>query len=361
MALFRSLSPVLSLSTALVLMGCSQQTQEADPRTQAPLVIQSMVQAKADQQRRFLGLVSARVESPLAFRVGGKIDTRHVQNGEHVKKGQLLMTLDPKDLQLDHRARLAAVQAAQAQAEQAESDYKRLSLLVDQGGVSRQAHEQSRQALRSAQANLKSAQAQAEIARNADQYSALKADADGIITAQMGDVGQVVSPGQAVLRLALDGPREVIVSLPEQWDIPLGTRATIELTDSQQSLPARLRELAQSSDPATRSYQARFSFDDETISARLGSSAIVHLTPPEADALNQVPLTALYDPGKGPGVWVIDAQNTVHWQAVTIAKLAQEHAYLSDGPDAGTPIVALGANLLHEGQEVRPETREAKP
>ncbi|MGX9523367.1 efflux RND transporter periplasmic adaptor subunit [Alcaligenes nematophilus] len=360
MALFRSLSPVLSLSAALVLMGCSQQTQEADPRTQAPLVIQSVIQPKADQQRRFLGLVSARVESPLAFRVGGKIDTRKVQNGEHVEKGQLLMTLDPKDLQLDYRARLAAVQAAQAQAEQAQTDYKRLSLLVEQGGVSRQAHEQSQKALRSAQANLKSAQAQAEIARNADQYSSLKAEASGIITAQIADVGQVVSPGQAVLRLAQDGPRDVIVSLPEQWDIPLGTRATIELTDSQESLPAQLRELAQSSDPATRSYQARFSFEGENVTARLGSSAIVHLTPPDADALNQVPLTAIYDAGKGPGVWVIDDQKTVHWQPVTIAKLAQEHAYLSQGPEAGTAIVALGANLLHEGQEVRPETREVK-
>lgn len=361
MTRFRFLSPALSLSVALVLTGCSQQTPEADPRTQAPLVIQSVIQPKADQQRRFLGLISARVESPLAFRVGGKIDTRKVQNGEHVEKGQLLMTLDPKDLQLDHRARLAAVQAAQAQAEQAQSDYKRLSLLVDQGGVSRQAHEQSKQALRSAQANLKSAQAQAEIAHNADQYSSLKAEASGIITAQLGDVGQVVSPGQAVLRLAQDGPRDVIVSLPEQWDIPLGTPATIELTDSQESLPAQLRELAQSSDPATRSYQARFSFEDENITARLGSSAIVHLTPPDADALNQVPLTALYDAGKGPGVWIIDDQKTVHWKPVTIAKLAQEHAYLSDGPDAGTPIVALGANLLHEGQAVIPETRKVKP
>ena len=359
MARFRYLSPALSLSAALILMGCSQQTQESDPRTQPPLVIQSVIQPKADQQRRFLGLVSARVESPLAFRVGGKIDTRKVQNGEHVEKGQLLMTLDPKDLQLDHRARLAAVQSAQAQAEQAQSDYKRLSLLVDQGGVSRQAHEQSRQALRSAQANLKSAQAQAEIAHNADQYSTLKAEASGIITAQLADVGQVVSPGQAVLQLAQDGPRDVIVSLPEQWDIPLGTRATIELTDSQKSASAQLRELAQSSDPATRSYQARFAFEDENLTARLGSSAIVHLSPPDANTLNQVPLTALYNAGQGPGVWVIEDQKTVHWKPVTIAKLAQEHAYLSDGPEAGTPIVALGANLLHEGQEIRPETREA--
>lgn len=306
MARFSYLSPALSLSTALLLIGCSQQAQQPDPRTQAPLVIQSMIQPKADQQRRFLGLVSARVESPLAFRVGGKIETRHVQNGEHVEKGQLLMTLDPKDLQLDHQARLAAVQAAQAQAEQAQSDFKRLSMLVEQGGVSRQAHEQSRQAARSAQANLKSAQAQAEISRNAGQYSSLKAEASGIITAQMGDVGQVVSAGQAVLRLAQDGPRDVIVSLPEQWDIPLGTRATIELTDLQESLPAQLRELAQSSDPATRSYQARFAFEGDDITARLGSSAIVHLTPPDASTLNQIPLTALYDAGQGPGVWVID-------------------------------------------------------
>lgn len=359
MAFSRHIPPVLALTAALLLAGCKGQAHDVDPRTQPPLVIQDQVRPPQTEQRRFLGLVSARVESPLSFRVGGKIETRQVQNGERVERGQVLMTLDPKDLRLDHQARQAAVQAARAQAEQAQADLRRMKLLVDQGAVSRQAYEQSRQAATSAQANLQSARAQAEISRNADQYSTLKAEADGVITAQLADAGQVVGAGQAVLQLAHDGPRDVLVSLPEQLDVPLGTHARVELAGRQTFAPARLRELAQSSDPATRSYQARFSLDDEQAQPRLGSSAIVYLDMPGAAGLNQVPITALYDAGQGPGVWVIAEDDTVHWQAVRIARLAEENAYLSRGPQAGAAIVALGANLLHEGQKVRPQPRKA--
>ncbi|WP_341667611.1 efflux RND transporter periplasmic adaptor subunit [Alcaligenes sp. SDU_A2] len=359
MARFRPLSPGLSIFIALLLAGCSQQAQEPDPRTQAPLVIQSQVQPKGEQQRRFLGLISARVESPLSFRVGGKIDSRKVQNGERVVRGQPLMTLDPKDLQLDHRARLAAVQAAQAQAEQAQAELARMKLLVEQGAVSRQAYDQSRQANTSAQANLRSARAQAELSQNADRYSTLLAESDGVITAQLADTGQVVSPGQAVLRLAHDGPRDVLVDLPEHLKVPLGTQALITLPGQETKTYATLRELAQAADPATRSYQARFSLEQTQIQARLGSSAVLYLDIPDTQRLTQVPLGALHDAGQGPGVWVISNQQTLHWQAVRIDSLGQEYAYLSDGPQTGAAIVALGARLLHEGQKVRPQAQQA--
>jgi len=344
---------------AALVAGCSGQAQDTDPRMQAPLVIQDHVRPQDGQERRFLGRIGARVDSPLGFRVGGKVQERLVQNGDRVTEGQVLMTLDPKDLKLDHQARLAAVQAAQAQAAQAQADLKRMQLLVDQGAVSRQAYEQSRHTATSAQANLRSAQAQADISRNADQYSSLKADADGIITEQLADVGQVVAAGQAVLRLAHDGPRDVLVSLPEQLNVPQGTLGQIELPGQAALWPVRLRELAQSSDPATRSFQARFALEDERLTPRLGSSAILYLELPHDQPLTQVPLTALYDAGQGPGVWVIGDDRSVQWHSVRIARLAQENAYLSQGPQAGTPIVALGANLLHEGQQVRPQARKA--
>lgn len=348
-----------SLLMAALLAGCSGQAQDTDPRTQDPLVIQEHVRSQDQQERRFLGRIGARVDSPLGFRVGGKIQDRLIQNGDRVTRGQVLMTLDPKDLKLDHQARLAAVQAAQAQADQAQADLKRMQLLVDQGAVSRQAYEQSRQAATSAQANLRSAQAQADISRNADQYSSLKADADGIVTEQLADVGQVVAAGQAVLRLAHDGPRDVLVSLPEQLDVPQGTQGRIELPGQTALAPVRLRELAQSSDPATRSFLARFALEDERLTPRLGSSAILYLDLPHEQPLTRVPLTALFDAGQGPGVWLIKDDQTVQWHSVRIARLEQEDAYLSEGPQIGAPIVALGANLLHEGQKVRPQARKA--
>ncbi len=351
---------ILLLSSSL-LLACSRSTADTDPRSQAASVLVTTVQTAQAHTERLLGLVQAKASSPLSFQTSGKVLERLVQNGEQVKQGQVLMRLDPKDAEQQKRAQDAAVQAAQAQYSQAQAELKRQQLLVKEGAVSRQAYEYSLQAAQSAAANLRAAQAQQQLAQHASGYTVLYAHADGIISDIQADQGQVVATGQTVAMLAEDGPRELELSLPESMNLPLGTRA-VAYDAKQNRYSATLSELAQQADPYTRTYKARFSLGEVHEPLRLGTSLWLNLPTTSPTTLVRVPITALYDPGTGPGVWLLDSNQLVRFEAVSVDRLDAEYAYLSQGPAPQTQVVAVGAALLHEGQPVRPlPERAARP
>src|SRR6266513_2202818 len=119
-----------------VLVACSKATSSADPRTQTPLVRVATVETSTRAERAFTGIVAARVQSDLGFRVPGKILERLVDTGQTVTRGQPLMRIDPADLKLASRARDEAVAAATARARQTAQDEARYHALVSAGAVS---------------------------------------------------------------------------------------------------------------------------------------------------------------------------------------------------------------------------------
>jgi RND family efflux transporter MFP subunit len=307
-------------------------------------------------QRTFTGVVVARVQSDLGFRVAGKITERLVDVGQHVRQGQSLMRLDPSDLSLGVAAQTGAVESALARSVRADADLARLGGLLEQGAISAQEHDQFVAEARSARAQLAVAKAQVELARNADRYGLLIAGVDGIVVATKAEPGQVVAAGQTVIQLASDGPREAAVNLPETLRPELGSVGQTALYGETTNVsPALLRELSGAADPDTRTFTARYVLQGAAEQAPLGATITVRLPSyAKADGI-VVPLGALCDRGQGPGVWVIVSgqKNTVTWHAVTIARLGEESATLSAGLKAGERVVALGTHLLHEGLEVQ--------
>lgn len=199
----------------LALVACGDSSVSHDPRTKPPLVRAATVEAWNQSSRLFTGIVEARTQSDLGFRVSGKILERLVDTGETVKRGQPLMRLDPADLTLESRARTQAVASAQAQAKQTADEEARYRRLVAQGAVSASAYDRIKAAADSARAQLSAARAQADVASNATRYAVLSADTEGVIVETLAEPGQVVSAGQPVLRLARSGQREAVVYLPE--------------------------------------------------------------------------------------------------------------------------------------------------
>lgn len=205
----------------LALAACSGKPQP-DPRVQAPLVRVENVQDASAARRAFTGIVAARVQSDLGFRVSGKVLERLVDTGQSVKRGQPLMRLDPVDLKLAARARQEAVAAAKARATQLAADEERYRDLVAAGAVSASAYDQIKASADSARAQLRAEEAQADVARNASDYAVLLADADGVVVETLAEPGQVVNAGQVVARLARAGQREAIIHLPETLRPPVG-------------------------------------------------------------------------------------------------------------------------------------------
>jgi RND family efflux transporter MFP subunit len=311
-------------------------------------------EATGSNRRTFTGIVEARVQSDLGFRVAGKILERSVDVGQRVKKGQILMRLDSVDLKLSFAAQQANVEAARAKYTQARKDEARFAGLINSGAVSRQEYDHARAALDNAKAQLEAAEAQARVSNNSSEYAVLLADADGVIVRTLSEPGQVVAAGQTVIQLAHDGPREALINLPEGVRPDLGTTASARLYGQDQMYQAWLRQFSNAADPASRTFEARYVLEGEAAAAPLGSTVTITLVTQQTSG-NQsvlVPVGAVYDRGSGPGVWIVNDKSEVKFRSVKIASIGKEEVVVSRGIQAGEKVVALGAHLLREGQVV---------
>ncbi|RZF27308.1 efflux RND transporter periplasmic adaptor subunit [Paraburkholderia sp. UYCP14C] len=350
-------SVVFTLSLTSIALAACGNGHVSDPRTEAPLVRTSVVQTAPGASREFTGVVGARVQSDLGFRVQGKVIKRLVDAGQTVKRGQPLMRIDPIDLGLQARSQQQLVDAAQARATQTADDEARYRDLVAAGAVSASTYEQLKAAADSAKAQLVAARAQADLANNASGYAVLVADADGVVVETLAEPGQVVVQGQIVVRLAHAGPREAVVQLPETLRPAEGSIAQATLYGAgSKSVPATLRQLSDSADRLTRTYEARYVLGGALSDAPLGATVTIDLPGDggkQAVAL-EVPAGALFDPGTGTGVWAVEGSPAhASWHKVHIAALGNETATVTGDLHEGERVVALGAQLIHDGETVR--------
>jgi RND family efflux transporter MFP subunit len=349
---------LIAASGAAVFATLAIPAQEAsaarDPRQDPPMVKLVTAARVSGSERGFTGTIGARVQSNLGFRVAGKIVERFVNVGEQVKAGQPLMRIDETDLRLALTAKRNAVAAARASLVQADADEQRYAKLVSDGWASKQRYEQAKAASDTAKAQVASAEADAVVAENQATYSVLVADADGTVVETLGEPGQVVPAGQAVVRLAQAGPREAVVALPETIRPAIGSVAGASLYGRDgQRYTAHLRQLSDSADAQTRTYEARYVLDGEAAAAPRGATVTIRLATQESQPEVQVPLGAVLDDGRTTGVWVFDsAASTVHFRPVKLARLTSESAVIS-GLSSDDRVVSLGAHLLQEGARVR--------
>jgi RND family efflux transporter MFP subunit len=326
----------------------------SDPRQEPPIVRLVRAAPVTGAERSFTGIIGAKVQSNLGFRVPGKIVERLVDVGRQVKAGQPLMRIDDTDLRLALTAKRNAVSAARAIVVQAEPDERRYASLLKDGWVPRQRYEQAKAALDTARAQLAAAEAEARVAENEATYAVLIADADGTVVETIGEPGQVVSAGQPVVRIAQSGPREAVIALPETIRPAIGSvaEAIVYGADGRRHT-AHLRQLSDSADGQTRTYEARYVLDGEAAAAPLGATVTIRLASQSNEPEVEVPLGAVLDDGEKTGVWVLDrASSTVKFRPVRLVRLSSETAVIS-GLHSADPIVSLGAHLLQEGARVR--------
>lgn len=302
--------------------------------------------------------VRARVESRLGFRVGGKMVTRPVGLGDSIKAGQVLASLDPQDLRLGQEAARSSVQAARVNLEQALADFKRFKELRDQGFISTAELERRETTLKSAQAQLDQARAQAGVQVNQAGYSKLVADVSGVVTAVEAEPGAVLSAGATVLRLAQDGPRDVVFSVPEDQAAALrslqGRSGALQvrmwIADGA-PLAATVREVAAAADPATRTFVVKA--DIGTVAVRLGQTATVSIALPAVPGAIKLPLAAIFEQQGKSSVWLLDKTTmTVRAQPIQVVGAEGNQVVVAGGLSAGQVIVSAGVHALTQGQKV---------
>jgi RND family efflux transporter MFP subunit len=346
---------LLVIGLAVLCTGCNQTheaTKSAKPR---PVLVAEAHFAPREDTQVLAGVVKARVDSDLSFRVGGKIAARFVDAGAFVREGDALAKLDETDFHLQLEEADAELNSAKAALLQAEAEERRVTTLSKQGWAANADFDRVHSAADQERAAVARADRAVALARNAMDYTTLRADADGVISAVMAEPGQVVAASAPIVRLAHTAEQEAAVSVPETLLARVRSEpARVEFW----ALPrvfvaAKLRELSPTSDSATRTYPARFTLTGAPSSVRLGMSITVSLNA-DAQKVARVPVAAVFDMGQGPSVWVVDpVAATLRAARVALAGYDAEQAFISAGVPDGAKIVALGVHKLSEGEKVR--------
>src|SRR5580765_1346130 len=237
------------------------------------------------------------------------------------------MRIDPADLRLAMRAHEEAGAAARARARQAADDEARYRGLVSANFVSAAGYDKVKAAAEAAKAELNAAEARADVARNETSYAVLLADADGVVVETLAEAGQVVAAGQVVVRVAHAGRREAVIELPETLRPAIGSTGQATLYGSGLAGPAKLRQLSDAANRQSRTFEARYVLEGRLAEAPLGTTVSIEISDGRAAPALQVPIGAIFDPGEGPGVWLIEGETPrVTRRAVQIASLSGEAA-----------------------------------
>lgn len=341
--------------TTLLLVACSKPGPAPEPVRAVKVVTVSATGLRAGAE--FSGEVRARTESRLGFRVAGKILRRQAELGQHVKAGDVLAQLDPQDYRLAADAARAQVAAATTNRDLAAADFKRFQTLREQNFISGAELERRETALKAAQAQLDQAQAQLASQGNQARYTTLVADVSGVITGVDAEPGQVVSAGAPVVRIAQDGPRDVVFAVPEDKLLSLkpGVDVSVKLwAAGHASVPGKIRELAASADPVTRTYAVKVALDPQ-VKPPLGSTVTVipQLAATASAPVLKLPTSALRQAGKDTAVWIVDRTSmTVKSQPVQVAAADGNEAVITSGLNPGDTVVSAGVHVLSPGQKV---------
>ena len=351
-ALKKPVAAVAAGALALLLGACSKEPEKVEDIRPVRAIV--LTANSVDIDAEFPGEVRSRVESRLGFRVPGKITARKVDPGSLVKKGQVLMQLDAQDLRLSQAQAMAGLRAAETQRDLARSELKRFQELRATNFVSQAVLEQKQSAFKAAQANVDASQAGYRGQSNQAGYATLVSDIDGVVTAVDADVGQVVTPGTPVVRVAKTNEKEIVIGLPE--DKVEALRQVQDVTvrlwaNKDVVIPGTIREVSPVADPATRTYAAKVSIPDSAQGVKLGMTAQVQFSSTTAAPVISVPLTALHHERAVTSVWVVEA-GAVRLVPVTLGGTSGNDVLLTNGVKAGQTVVTAGVNLLQPGQKV---------
>src|SRR5882757_7095737 len=351
---YRLLAGLTLALVAIALAGCNEVVAEKVAPSR-PVLVSTVHYEPESPERSFVGTIKPRIETDMGFRVPGKVAKRLVEVGQTVDVGQPLATLDEVDLKLQAEQSEAEFSAATGVLAQAGAAEQRAKDLRAKGWTTDAQLDQAKAAADEARARLNRAQRSVELTNNSLSYATLVADTRGVVTATLIDAGQVVASGQTAVRVARFAEKEAVVAIPETL---VGRAkdgvATVTLwSEPDKKYAAKLREVAPSADPATRTYLAKFSLPDAGDSVSLGMTATLTLADRVTERVAKLPLSALYSQGGDPSLYVVDASGDIALKPVAVKSYETKCVVISGGVDEGARVVTLGVQKLDPAQKVR--------
>jgi RND family efflux transporter MFP subunit len=344
-----------AVAAAIVLSACQRETQISAPEAR-PVRAVTVVKRDIGETITYTGRIEAENETRLSFRIGGRMVQRSANVGDQVEPGQVVAKLEPQNELNALRSAQAAVAAAQAQFNEAKSNYERQKFLLARDVASRVQFERAEQTQETARSQLDSAEAQLKVAQDQVSDTELKADAGGIVTATAAEPGEVVQAGQLIIRVAPKGGRDAVFDVPGQVlrTAPSDPLVAVSLTDEPAvTTIGRVREVSPQADPVTRTFEVKVGLTDPPAAMRLGATVVGRVQFDTTPTI-EIPAAALTEFDRRPAVWVVDPSKlTVSLRNVDVLRHNPATVAISAGLDSGEIVVTAGAQALHPGQKTR--------
>jgi membrane fusion protein, multidrug efflux system len=343
------------LIVSALLVACQRETETAAPQAR-PVRTVTVEKREAGTPLTFTGRIEAEDEVSLSFRIAGRLLENNGKLGDRVQPGQIVARLESQNELNGLRQAQAALAAAQGQLTQARNQFERQQTLLGQGWTTNVNFDQAKQAQQTAQSQVEAAEAQLKIAHDLVSFTELKADAPGVLTAIGPSAGEVVQPGQSIVRIARKDGRDAIFDVPAQIirTAPSDPEITVSLTDDPKlTARGRVREVAPQANPVTRTFEVKVGLTDPPAAMRLGATVTGRMET-EAVPIIEIPATALTRINQQPAVWVVDpSTSTVSIRNVDVLRFDQAQVAVSQGIDTGEVVVTAGVQALHPGQKIR--------
>ncbi len=345
-----------ALAVALLAMPLSACSDPSAPLDRAAFVRTEIVQSQEGQGSVTLtGEVQARFRADLSFRVSGRVIARLVDVGSHVNAGDVLARIDSAEQHADLDAATAAVAAAESQLRVARATFERQKALIANGFTTRPLFDQAQERLRTAEGQLEAASAQLGTAKDALEYTELRAGAAGVITARNFEIGQVVQAAQPAFTLAQDGDRDAVFDVYESvffGDFE-GDQVSLSLvSDPSITATGQVREVSPAIDSNSSTVRVKVTIHNPSAALMLGS-AVAGTAKRKPATHIRVPWTALMALGSRSAVWIVDpATRTASLKPIAIGSYEAQTVLIKGGLEPGERVVVDGGKLLSSGQPV---------
>ena len=351
--------PLTAIGLVLSLAACSAPPPAPQARAAALVHAVTINLVGYSSQIALSGEIRAQQELSLSFRTSGRISERVVDTGSHVTAGQVLARIDPAQQQSEVDAANAALRAAQVQANQTAAALDRQQKLLAQGVTTKAQYEQALEASQSAQGALTGAQSALATANDNLSFAELKASVSGIVISRSADVGEIAVAGQPVFTLAVDGPRDAVIKVPESIVLQAVDRGSAKLfatSDPKITALGALRQVSPALSSTTGTIEVKIGLQDPPATMSLGTAVTVTIDTKSEPSI-VLPSAALVSDGASPAVWVIDpATNQVALTRIVIASFSSGSVVVASGVAVGQQVVTEGAKLLHPGELVKVES-----
>ncbi|OIQ50886.1 Multidrug resistance protein MdtA precursor [Pseudodesulfovibrio hydrargyri] len=356
---------VLILALTIFVAGCGDGEKVVKPEAVRPVRVFTTDGTVQLDSRTYPGKVKASKEATLAFRLSGEVVELKVNEGDFVRKGQLIAMLD----QRDYRAAVADYEAqlvgARSTLREAKLNIQRNSTLLQEKIVSQSTFDTAQSNYETSRARVLSLEQTLRRAKLNLLYTELTAPFDGVVARRYISNHEFVQAQESIVDLEDISSLDIVVDVPENVWVRAFSEGDKEKSSniaSFESLPGktfplRLKEYQTNSDPGTQTYKVTLTIDDaEESGVYPGMTAEISgvMQGPGADTSVSVPFHAIVGDAKGEKyVWILNKDNTVSKREVVLGRISDlGMALVTSGLTPGETLVSAGVNYLHEGQKV---------